>query len=192
MGEMIMARYQVEIPPTRYNDSGYSPVYCPADAADWGSLTWSRYGSGGNAPCRHMFVDDWRLEPLWRNQRLGLAHVMACHVVTAPDFTIDLHYPLPLAHYQVWRSSALASFWQSLGAVTVPVLQWGAEETFSVCTAGIKKGSVVAVRGPSKGTEKRWIKGAEYMRDHIEPSLVLFFGRKVEGVFSNTFFSTLR
>jgi hypothetical protein len=187
-----MARYQIEIPPVTYYESGYSPVFCPADAADWDSLKWSRYASGGDAPCRHMFVDDWRLESLWREQRKGLVNVLTCQAVTSPDFTIDYHYPLPLAQYQVWRSTSLASFWQSLGTVVVPVLQWGSPETFSVCTLGIEQGSVVAVRGPSKGTEDRWSEGADYMNDHLRPSLVLFFGRKVEGIFSNTVYYTLR
>jgi hypothetical protein len=187
-----MARYKLEIPPATYNDSGYSPVYCPVDAADWESLEWGRYGSGGDALCRHMFVDDWRLEFLWRDQRKGFARVMACQAVTSPDYTVDYHYPLPLVQYQVWRSTALASFWQSLGSVVVPVLQWGSPETFPVCTAGIKQGSVVAVRGPSRGTEKRWRAGAEYMKERLSPSLVLFFGRKVEDVFDNTVFYTLK
>jgi hypothetical protein len=189
---MIMSRYQIEVPPATYNDSGYSPVHCPLNAADWESLQWSRYGSGGNALCRHMFVDDWRLEPLWRNQQRAFVNVMACHVVTAPDFTIDLHYPLPLAQYQIWRSAALASFWQSLGSIVVPVLQWGSPDTFPFCTAGIQKGSVVAVRGPSKGTEDSWSDGAAYMQAHLDPSLVLFFGRKVKGIFADSIYFTLR
>jgi hypothetical protein len=189
---MIMARYQIEIPPTTYNDTGYSPVHCPLDAAYWDSLQWSRYGSGGDSLCRHMFVDDWRMESLWRNQQRGLVNVMTYCVVTAPDFTIDYHYPLPMARYQVWRSAALASFWQSLGATVVPVLQWGSPETFPVCTVGIEKGSVVAVRGPSKGSEERWSEGAAYMQEHLEPSLVLFFGRKVGGIFNDTLHYTLR
>lgn len=187
-----MARYTMEIPPAPYNDQGYSPVYCPADALDWESLRWARYTSGGDAPCRHMFVDDWRLEFLWREQRKGFVNVMSCRAVTAPDFTVDYHYPVPLAQYQVWRSSALASFWQSAGAVVVPVLQWGSPDTFPVCTLGIRKGSVVAVRGPSKGTENRWAEGAEYMKEHIRPSLVLFFGRRADGIFSDTMYYTLR
>ncbi|MCI5133622.1 MAG: DUF4417 domain-containing protein [Candidatus Electrothrix sp. AW2] len=188
-----MPRYKIQIPPAVYDECGYSPVYCPVDAADWENLHWGRFASGGDAPCRHMFVDDWRLESLWRDQKKGLFKVLPLAVVTSPDFTIETNYPLPLVQYQVWRSSALAYSWQAIGAVVVPVLQWGSPQSFPYCTAGIQKGSVVAVRGPSRGSEDRWRAGAEYMRDHLDPSLVLFFGRKEEAdVFTHTIFHTLK
>ncbi len=173
-------RYKMEIPLLDYNPRGFVDVNCSPDDADWQSLTWGRFGSGGSYDARHCFVDDWRIEHLWRRQGQGLAKAICHGVMTAPDFTIEGNYPFPVAMYQVWRSRVLSRYWQDNGVTVVPVLQWGSENIFSICARGIDKGSVVAVRGPQKGTEKEWLKGAGYMKHVIQPSLVLHFGRKID------------
>jgi len=190
--QKIKYRYRVTVPPVPFNSEGFTPVSCDISAVDWESLTWGRFGSGGNFACRHMFVDDWRLEHLWRRLQLGLLKVCTCDVVTAPDFSIETNFPLPLAAYQVWRSAALAQYWISYGVQVVPVLQWCSRDTFPVCKKGIQPGSVVAVRGPQKGTEADWRIGAEYMQHFLQPALVLHFGRRVKGVWDNVIFRPLR
>jgi hypothetical protein len=175
-----MARYNLQIPDILFGPEGYPFINCPISAVDWSSLSWGRWGSGGEYAARHMFVDDWRLEHLWRKQGEGLAKTVLQGIVTAPDFTIENHFPAPLVSYQVWRSRVLAKFWQLEGVIVVPVLQWGSPETFKLCTCGIRSGSVVAVRGPQKGTETAWQAGFDYMITHLQPSLVLHFGRHVK------------
>ena len=174
-------RYKLEIPAIDYNpDDGFVDVYCSPDLLDWESLNWERWGSGGDFDARHMFVDDWRLEHLWRRQGQGLAKVICQGVVTAPDFSIDLACPLPLAAFQVWRSRVLAKYWQENDAIVVPALQWGSPRTFPICAKGILPGSVVAVRGPQKGTEDDWLVGMDYMIQAIQPEFILHFGRKIQ------------
>jgi hypothetical protein len=127
-----------------------------------------------------MFVDDWRLEHLWRKQGEGLAKVICQGIVTAPDFSIDGYFPPPLVQFQIFRSRILAAYWISQGAIVVPVLQWGSRSSFDFCTAGIRPSSVVAVRGPQKGTETAWLQGVKYMIATLCPSLILHFGRRAE------------
>lgn len=175
-----MSRYRVQIPPIPYPLEGMPSVYCPPDAGDFASFSWGRWGSGGVYDARHLFVDDWRLEHLWRKPGEGLGKAILQGVVTAPDFTIDNHFPYPLALYQAWRSRILARYWQSEGVIVVPVLMWGASHTWEVCASSIEPGSVVAVRGPQKTTETAWLTGMLYMIEKIKPSLILHFGRKAE------------
>lgn len=175
-----MPRYRIQIPPIPYPMEGIPSVYCAADSIDFSSLTWGRWGSGGTYDARHLFVDDWRLEHLWRKPGEGLGKAILQGIVTAPDFTIDEHFPFPLAIYQVWRSRIITKYWQSENVLVVPVLQWGASHTWEICSSGIEPGSVVAVRGPQRSTETAWLSGMHYMLNQIWPSLVLHFGRKVE------------
>ena len=175
-----MYRYYPKVPNIAFNPDGWVELYCPPDAAPWEKLTWERWGSGSDYDARHLFVDDWRLEHLWRRQEEGLAKVICQGIVTAPDYTVEHDFPLPLVEYQIWRSRILAKYWQKHEAIVVPALQWGGRESFPLCTKGIRKGSVVAVRGPQKGTENKWLEGMNYMLRRIEPSLILHFGRKIE------------
>ena len=75
--------------------------------------------------------------------------------------------------------------------VVVPVLQWGSPESFPLCARGIRPGSVVAVRGPQRGTECAWLDGAHYMLNTVRPALVLHFGNKLE-IWDRAFYFPLR
>ena len=172
-------RFKVGLPPVELSFHHQFAVFCP-DALPWQAYRWGRFGSGGTADARHCFVDDWRLEHLWRRFGQGLAKVLDAGIVTAPDFTIDHDFPLELVQYQIWRSRVLTTYWQEYGVFVVPVLQWGCPDSFPICAQGIRPGSVVAVRGPQRGTECAWLDGARYMQEALQPSLVLHFGNKLE------------
>lgn len=49
-------------------------------------------------------------------------------------------------------------------------------------------------RGLGSGSDelKRWVSGAEYMQNRLNPSLVLHFGRKVKNIWNNVLFLPLR
>lgn len=188
----IQYRYKTKVLDIPYNHNGFSPIFCDIEFVDWEKLVFGRFGSGGDFINRHTFVDDWRLEHLWRRPEQGLVKLLRNKVVTAPDFTIETNFPQPLTTYQVWRSATLASYWAASGLIVVPVLQWGNPDLYRFCTQGILPGSVVAVRGPQKGTELDWLQGAMFMQQYLNPSLVLHFGRKIEGVFENVIFKSLR
>ncbi|MBV5328090.1 MAG: DUF4417 domain-containing protein [Chlorobium sp.] len=189
--EKVNYRYKMELPPLP--NYSYFMIRCPFDFADWEKTTWSRFGSGGSSDARHCFVDDWRLEHLWRRAGQGLAKAICNGVMTAPDFTIEFDFPQEVALFQVYRSNLLAYYWLSNSVVTVPVLQWGDSSTFWMSPKYIGRNSVVAVRGPGKGKIEfsRWMAGAEHMQTFLKPSLVLHFGRKVPGVWENALFTPL-
>ena len=141
----------------------------------------------------HCFVDDWRLEHLWRRSGQGLAKAICSGIITAPDFSIERFFPQEIAQYQAYRSNLLAHYWQAHGVVVVPVLQWSNKSNFQFSVRYIEKGSVVAVRGPGKTKEEisRWIECAVLLHACIKPSLVLHFGRKVLDVWENPLFIPL-
>lgn len=184
-------RYKPEIPSIDFDHDGFPSVICYHGSFDWDTISWGRFGSGGSYDARHCFVDDWRLEHLWRRQGQGLAKAMHHGVMTAPDFSVESHYPAPFILYQTWRSRVLTRYWIDNGVTVVPVLQWGSVDLFHVCVYGIRRHSVVAVRGPQKGTEEEWSKGAAYMQKTLKPSLVLHFGRKID-IWENVLFFPLR
>lgn len=138
-------------------------------------LGWSRWGQWGGSPNVHLFVDDWRIEPVWKNpQRPEVAWYQA---VTCPDFTIEANFPLPYARYQLWRSRVVGHFWERMGVKVVPVLQWGHRRYCHAMAEGLYGCQVVAVRAPQVGTEDQWADQARMLLEVIRPRLVLHFGR---------------
>lgn len=191
MGQIKKYRYRMDFPKVDFDDFGFSKVHCDIESVDWEKLNWKRFGSGGDSDARHCFVDDWRIEHLWRRYGQGLAKAIIQGVMTAPDFTIEKSFPAPVALYQIWRSTVICNYWKDNGVVSVPVLQWGNEDSWCYIKYAIEKGSVVAVRGPQRGTENEWAAGAEYMQKILAPSLVLHFGRKMD-LWKNVIFYNLR
>lgn len=126
----------------------------------------------------HTFVDDWRMEAIWRDPDLKSDKVFGL-VCTAPDFSVFIDDPAPQAVYQFWRSRIVAARWELAGAFVIPVVQFGCDASRFDSTRGVKRHSVLAVRGPARGDDLgAWKAGCEYWRYRIDPDLVLQFGRQ--------------
>lgn len=138
---------------------------------------FKRYAAGAPTGSFHTFVDDWRQECIWRDPALKRDRVTG-FICTAPDFSVFWGDPLPFVTWQCWRSRVVAWAWSSAGALVIPVVQFGAENSFSECVKGILEGSVLAVRGPSRHDDLgRWKAGCLYWAETVKPSLVIQFGR---------------
>lgn len=136
-----------------------------------------RWGTQQDRPV-HCFVDDWRLEAIWRNKQKMLDRVCLSQFAIAPDYTVDSNHPLLFAFYQVWRSRIIAKWWQDHGVYVVPVLQWSRPSINHFLYRGLLYCEVVAVRSPTKGTEHHWRECAHQFLILNQPKLVLHFGTK--------------
>lgn len=126
----------------------------------------------------HCFTDDHRLESIWRSETLRTEKA-AGRVCTSPDFSIFLGDPLPFAQFQAWRSKIVGAKWEKAGAIVIPTVQFGGEETWPVCVQGVRRGSVLAIRGPGRGIDPGiWRAACEYWQEAVQPSAVIQFGRK--------------
>lgn len=181
------------------SDSRWSQLSC-----DWPSVGlfisdlsfgipgFHRYGSCRIFDNFHTFVDDWRLEAIWRDPFLKCDRALN-NICTAPDFSVFWGDPLPYVTWQVWRSRVVSYSWSRVGAKVIPVVQFGDERSFSLCIKGIVKHSVLAVRGPSRNEDMvKWRCGCQYWADNVQPELVIQFGRQ-EGsdVWSNVLYRPL-
>lgn len=134
-----------------------------------------RWGTQKDNPF-HCFVDDWRLEAIWRDKHKMLDRVCLSNFAIAPDYTVDSNNPLPFAFYQVWRSRVVARWWMDHGVYVVPVLQWSRPQINYYLFCGLNQCDVVAVRSPTKGTEDKWRDCALQFLILNQPKLVLHFG----------------
>lgn len=138
---------------------------------------FARWGSGQQGP-QHCFVDDWRIEAIWRHKFKMVEKVIMSGCAIAPDFTVEHDSPLVHAIHQVWRSRVVARYWQDHGVYVIPALQWSRPEINKHLFQGLEKCAVVAVRSPTRGTEDQWYQCAGQFLQICRPELVLHFGTK--------------
>ena len=139
--------------------------------------TYTPWGAGKVFPF-HGFVDDWRIESIWRDSYMMLSKFVNCvsPCAIAPDYTVEHDYPLALAFHQVWRSRVVAKAWQDAGVYVIPALQWSRPALNNILFQGLDRCEVVAVRSPTKGFERPWCEAAKQFLSIASPKLVLHFG----------------
>lgn len=194
-----MARFQLQLPKIDYSQgfafpplantlAGFTDLLPEPDQ----KFKFFRFGTQRDNPF-HCFVDDWRLEAIWRHADKYIDSLILSSLAIAPDFTVETNYPLPYAFYQVWRSRVVAAWWASHGLFTIPVLQWSRPEINHHLFSGLDHCQVVAVRSPTKGYNDQWRLGAEQFLAIHRPQLVLHFGTKAGiGVWPNAINLNLR
>jgi hypothetical protein len=141
-----------------------------------------RYGSViANLPF-HCFVDDWRLESIWRSPSKFVEKALLAGSAVAPDFSVYANYPHIYSLYQVWRSRIIAAWWHDHGVFAIPVLQWtnSHDSHLNDYFYGLQNCDVIAVRCPSREPDviDDYLACAYRFLQIHQPKLVLHFGLK--------------
>ncbi|NPD32800.1 DUF4417 domain-containing protein [Eggerthellaceae bacterium zg-997] len=100
--------------------------------------------------------------------------------VVAPDFSVYLDMPFPMKLWNVYRSRALANWWQRKGLVVAPNVTWSGPDSFDYCFDGLPRGGTVFVSTVGvQGDEYRdaITEGMRRMMDKAAPTRVLMYGR---------------
>lgn len=170
--------YPIVLPKIEYSDGFQFPIISNTYSKMKLPYQFHRWGSSTNPfNFYHGFVDDFRLESIWRDDFKMIDRVMSGLVIT-PDFTVDSNDPLPFAFHQVWRSRVIGRFWQDHGIFVIPCLQWSNFDDNLFLFSGLEKSEVIAVRSPTRGYQKEWCKNVEQFLTIYKPKCVLQFGTK--------------
>ena len=172
-------RYALTLPNIDYGSDEVPQYPCLSNRYTPGLLPdkFHRWGTHLDRPF-HCFVDDWRIEAIWRHKHKMSDRVLLSHIGVLPDYTVETDTPLVHAIHQVWRSRTIGRYWQDQGFYCVPALQWSRPSINSYLFAGLDQCEVVAVRSPSNGRVDSWIHCAEQFLQIHSPKLVLHFGTK--------------
>jgi len=137
-----------------------------------------RYGSipFGKLPI-HCYVDDWRLESIWRADDLQKTRFSG-QVAIAPDFSVFADDPLPLAQFQIWRNRVVSWHWKQAGCRVIPTVQFGKPDSWKFAVSGVTRGSLLAIRGPGLRVDMGfWREACEFWQEAVSPSIIIQFGR---------------
>lgn len=128
----------------------------------------------------HFYLDDYQFERIWNDPDKYVPYLERAQCVIMPDFSLYLDMPLPMKLWNMYRSRAMAHYWQRLGLKVIPSLSWGQPKTFDFCFKGIPHGSIVSVStvGVKNNEEamRIWSDGMDEAIKQIRPSMVLLYG----------------
>ncbi len=143
----------------------------------------------------HFYINDDRFRCLYNNPERYVDMLRSADFIVAPDYSVYRNFPFPVIIKNVFDNRRLARFYQLRGVNVVANVTWITPESYSYIFDGQPRGSVIAVNSnciPVRDTMavNLWKHGyAEAVR-RLEPSLVLRYGRKIEG--EETLFSAVR
>lgn len=128
----------------------------------------------------HFFLDDYRFECVWRTPERYLPMLKHVGLACSPDFSLYTDMPLPLQHWNVYRSRLLAAWWREQGIDVIPTLQYSTQESYWFAFNGLPSHSVVAIStiGTMRNTAARnlWAMGMDEAIRRLAPSCVLVYG----------------
>lgn len=125
-----------------------------------------------------------------------LHKIAGFHAVTQVDCSLYRDTPLAAQITNIYRSRAIAGYWQRKGMNVWPLVRWGDERTYTdsylpepVAFAGIRHGSpvVVGCYGLRRDREDRrhFCAGFKALIEHVEPRIVLVYGKGCRDLFGH-------
>lgn len=132
----------------------------------------------------HFFIDDYRFERLWNNPERYVPVLKRYKGVLSPDFSTYTDMPYPMQIWNVYRSRALAHYWQQRGIEVIPTLQWSDEESWQFCFDGLPKGGTVAVStvgvAKSMDASELFIRGCQEAWTRTQYRTLLMHGKRID------------
>lgn len=131
----------------------------------------------------HFYIDDYRFHRLWERPESYIEVLRRYGGVIAPDFSTYTDMPYPMQIWNVYRSRALAHYWQEEGIDVIPVIQFSDERSYewfdglpmysvlSCSTVGIAR---------NKEYRKAFRRGIEEACKQLEPAALVMYGSKVD------------
>lgn len=141
----------------------------------------------------HFYYDDFKFINAWRDPECYVERLRRFKAVIAPDFSLYTDFPLVLQILSCYRRQWVGAYWQSIGIDVIPDVIWGDENSYEFCFDGLPKHSTVAVSSVGVKRDSQWngkednlfVKGYNEMMRRLEPTAVLFYGDKIDGLPGN-------
>ena len=131
----------------------------------------------------HFFIDDYRFERVWERPENYIDILRRYSGVIAPDFSTYTDMPVPMQMWNVYRSRALAHYWQAEGIDVIPNITFSDESSYEWIFEGLPKYSVLATSSVGVYRNPEWrkafIRGVEEACRRLEPAGLVMYGTKV-------------
>ena len=120
----------------------------------------------------------------WNNPFKYIPLFQSSAVVCTPDFSVYSNMNYYEVAHNIYMNRWLGCLWQSHGCIALPTVSWAQEDTYDICFSGVEKGSIVIIS--TLGCEDNqdvFLKGYKEMIRRINPSLVIVYGKMLDGIY---------
>lgn len=135
----------------------------------------------------HFYEDDYLFERAWNTPRRYLPILKRFEGIISPDFSLYRDMPLVMQLWNIYRSHALANWFQKNGIPVIANVRFGDDRTYSVCCTGTPKNTTIAIgsHGCIKLRQDRdyFIKGLEYVVRTLKPKTIIVYGAAPDSIF---------
>lgn len=138
-----------------------------------------------------LFPNDHTIASSWSHLERVTREIIDYQLAFAPDYSLYLDDDRwrKQNEYNVYKSRAVAAWWQHCGLNVVPVATWGSARSFDYCFEGLPRDSVIAVCGTSHGhcaaAHELWSMALRELERRCAPTLIVVYGGKpcqIEGL----------
>lgn len=140
----------------------------------------------------HFFLYDYNFEKVWREPQQYIEMLRPYKAVLTPDFSMYTEMPSALQLFNTFRNRWCGAYFAEKGLRVVPTVNWGLDDSFDFCFAGIEKGSAVAVstymfreHGNHSDQKDIFMNGYNEMLKRIEPEYVICYSEPFEEMTGN-------
>lgn len=131
----------------------------------------------------HFFIDDYRFERLWDRPERYIEILKRYAGVIAPDFSTYTDMPYPMQAWNVYRSRALAHYWQKCGINVIPNIQFSDPRSYEWFFDGLPYESTLASSTVGLLKREEWRNAfAEGMEEAIRrtrPKRLIIYGKAI-------------
>ena len=130
-----------------------------------------------------MFNYDNVINGLWNDPFRYLPKLLGFKAVCTPDYSVYPGMNINDVRYNVYKNRWIGCMLQEKGYKVIPTIQWALEDTYDICFSGVEEGSVVIISTLGCINNKEiFLKGFNEMKKRIKPSLIIVFGKMIEGM----------
>jgi hypothetical protein len=129
------------------------------------------------------FLDDARLEPLWKAPARYAKQFAQCGIkaVVEVDFSLWVDSQLAEQQHNVFRTRTVSRVFQAYGLNVIPNLNWSNERSFPFCFAGIPVGAPVCMTecrtpGGTDDDRRAFLVGLEQGVKQVQPRHIIVYG----------------
>ncbi len=129
----------------------------------------------------HFYLDDGKIECLWRKPERYIERLKKFRGVFTPDFSLYTDMPTAMQIWNIFRSRLLGQMFQNAGIKVIPTVSWSDKRSFAFCFDGLPQHGIVSVSSVGVLRDKmflrRFMTGLKLMIDKVEPVGIVFYGK---------------
>lgn len=143
-------------------------------------IVWRKKATIYKNKTLHFYTGDRYFNNIFNNPRKYNKKIKQYEAIITPDFSLYLDYPEPVKIYNTYKNRWLGHYWQSLGLIVIPSINWANPISYAYCFKGVEKNAIVSIS--TNTIRKRELSfsyffwGLKEMINQINPRKILVLG----------------